>query len=225
MCFGRGFSVSTRSVVGCTVHASLCRPHAVTSAVELGRCWLVRRDQLPTIPALCLTVSYPARLVWWIPNPSVFLLVAACGGVRPLNRLHPSLPLLYLPAMAPTNLIGRIAQWLANEIIVKGLGSNPAFQRFALRSAESAQALARQATDAAAEAAANPSVRALREEGTAAVRAAAERAAALRRAVGDVGGEVGGLAAAVKEEVRRVAAESGAAGVYKRPPPPPPPRA
>eukprot|EP00170_Pyropia_yezoensis_P007967 contig_33014_g7993 len=59
--------------------------------------------------------------------------------------------------MAPTNLIGRIAQWLANEIIVKGLGSNPAFQRFALRSAESAQALARQATDAAAEAAANPS--------------------------------------------------------------------
>lgn len=127
--------------------------------------------------------------------------------------------------MAPTNLIGRIAQWLANEIIVKGLGSNPAFQRFALRSAESAQALARQATDAAAEAAANPNVRALREEGTAAVRAAAERAAALRRAVGDVGGEVGGLAAAVKEEVRRVAAESGAAGVYKRPPPPPPPRA
>ncbi|OSX74901.1 hypothetical protein BU14_0262s0018 [Porphyra umbilicalis] len=126
--------------------------------------------------------------------------------------------------MAPTNLIGRVMQWLANEIIVKGLGSNPAFQRFAVRSAEQAQALAKQAADVAAEAASNPNVRALREEGTAAVRAAAERAAAVRRAAGEVGDGVGGFAAAVKEELKRVSAESGAAGVYKRPPPPPPPQ-
>mmetsp|Transcript_20697 Transcript_20697/g.35662 ORF Transcript_20697/g.35662 Transcript_20697/m.35662 type:complete len:106 (+) Transcript_20697:168-485(+) len=31
------------------------------------------------------------------------------------------------------NLIARIAQWLANELIVKGLAKNPTFQRFAHR--------------------------------------------------------------------------------------------
>lgn len=51
--------------------------------------------------------------------------------------------------MRPGGLFGRIAQWLANEIIVKGLANSPAFQRFAVRSSEQAKELSKSAAEAA----------------------------------------------------------------------------
>lgn len=51
--------------------------------------------------------------------------------------------------MRPGGLFGRIAQWLANEIIVKGLSNSPAFQRFAVRSSEQARELSKSAAEAA----------------------------------------------------------------------------
>lgn len=44
-------------------------------------------------------------------------------------------------AMAPGSFLSRVLQYLANEVIVKGLANNPSFQRFAVRSAEQARAL------------------------------------------------------------------------------------
>ena len=43
----------------------------------------------------------------------------------------------------------RILQWLANEVVVKGLANNPAFQRFAVRSSQQAKELSRTAAEAA----------------------------------------------------------------------------
>lgn len=51
-------------------------------------------------------------------------------------------------AMAP-GFYGRIVQWLANEVIVKGLSNNPAFQRFALRTSQQAKELSKSAAEAA----------------------------------------------------------------------------
>lgn len=44
--------------------------------------------------------------------------------------------------------MGRIIQWLANEVIVKGLSNNPAFQRFAVRSSQQAKDLRKSASAA-----------------------------------------------------------------------------
>lgn len=49
----------------------------------------------------------------------------------------------------PGGIFGRIAQWLANEVIVKGLANNPAFQRFAVRSSQRATELSKSAAEAA----------------------------------------------------------------------------
>ncbi|KAI0565200.1 hypothetical protein FGB62_21g418 [Gracilaria domingensis] len=51
--------------------------------------------------------------------------------------------------MGPGGLFARVAQWLANEIIVKGLANNPAFQRFAVRSSQQAKELSKSAAEAA----------------------------------------------------------------------------
>lgn len=51
--------------------------------------------------------------------------------------------------VGPGGLFGRIAQWLANEVIVKGLANNPAFQRFAVRSSQKATDLSKSAAEAA----------------------------------------------------------------------------
>lgn len=41
----------------------------------------------------------------------------------------------------------RIMQWLANEVIVKGLANNPAFQRFAVRSSQQARELTKKTSE------------------------------------------------------------------------------
>ena len=46
-------------------------------------------------------------------------------------------------------LFHRIMQWIANEVVVKGLANNPAFQRFAVRTSQQAKELTRNATEAA----------------------------------------------------------------------------
>ena len=46
--------------------------------------------------------------------------------------------------------INRVVGWVANEIIVKGLAENAAFQRFAVRTAASAENLTKNVKDAAA---------------------------------------------------------------------------
>lgn len=51
--------------------------------------------------------------------------------------------------MGPGGIFARVAQWLANEVIVKGLANNPSFQRFAVRSAQQAQQLTKSAAEAA----------------------------------------------------------------------------
>lgn len=51
--------------------------------------------------------------------------------------------------MGPGGLFARIAQWLANEVIVKGLSNNPAFQRFAVRSSEQAKQFSKNASKTA----------------------------------------------------------------------------
>lgn len=51
-------------------------------------------------------------------------------------------------AMGP-GFFGRIVQWLANEVIVKGLANNQAFQRFAVRSSQQAKEISKSAAEAA----------------------------------------------------------------------------
>lgn len=51
--------------------------------------------------------------------------------------------------MGPGGFFGRVAQYLANEVIVKGLANNPAFQRFAVRSSQQAKELSKSAAEAA----------------------------------------------------------------------------
>lgn len=60
-------------------------------------------------------------------------------------------------------MFARVAQWLANEIIVKGLANNPAFQRFAVRSSEQAKNLTKQASEAAKNLAESESVMQMRK--------------------------------------------------------------
>lgn len=50
--------------------------------------------------------------------------------------------------MSMNNFFGRIFQWLANEVIVKGLANNPSFQRFAVRTSQQAKELRKSAGDA-----------------------------------------------------------------------------
>lgn len=50
--------------------------------------------------------------------------------------------------MGPGGLFGRVLQWLASEVIVKGLANNPSFQRFAVRSSQQAKELSKSATNA-----------------------------------------------------------------------------
>lgn len=49
--------------------------------------------------------------------------------------------------MGPGNLFARVMQWLASEVIVKGLANSPTFQRFAVRSSQQAKELSKSATD------------------------------------------------------------------------------
>lgn len=50
--------------------------------------------------------------------------------------------------MAGGGFMTRVIQWLANEVIVKGLSNNPAFQRFAVRSSQQAKDLGKSASAA-----------------------------------------------------------------------------
>uniref|UniRef100_A0A7S0ZDT4 Uncharacterized protein n=1 Tax=Timspurckia oligopyrenoides TaxID=708627 RepID=A0A7S0ZDT4_9RHOD len=77
------------------------------------------------------------------------------------------------------NIIARVAQWLANELIVKGLANNPSFQRFAVRTHEQTQKLAEKAAKSSKELAESESVRALKDEAEARARSASKTAIGL----------------------------------------------
>lgn len=113
--------------------------------------------------------------------------------------------------MAPNPLFQRIFQWLANEVIVKGLANNKMFQEFAVRSSQSAREAAKTAADAAKSLSENPSVTQMKGE-TDALR---------KRAMG--------FASALREEIKAAAddaARQAGASSAKKPPgsgPKPPP--
>lgn len=65
--------------------------------------------------------------------------------------------------MRPGGFFGRVVQWLANEIIVKGLSNSPAFQRFAVRSSQQAKELSKSAAEAAKNLSESDSVQQLRQ--------------------------------------------------------------
>lgn len=65
--------------------------------------------------------------------------------------------------MGHGSMFGRVIQWLANEIIVKGLSENPAFQRFAVRSSQQMQDLTKSAAEAAKSLSASENVVQLRK--------------------------------------------------------------
>jgi uncharacterized membrane protein YccC len=108
----------------------------------------------------------------------------------------------------PGQLLARVFQWLANEVIVKGLANNRAFQQFAVRSSESAREAARTAAEAA---------KALSEH---------QSVAQMRGETDELRKRAYGFAAALREEVSRAAADAAeqlkGSGGGKRPPPPPP---
>jgi hypothetical protein len=109
----------------------------------------------------------------------------------------------------PGNLIARVFQWLANEVIVKSLANNPSFQQFAVRTAAQARAASRQAADVARAMSESSSVAQLRSEGE----AARDRAR--------------GFAAALREELEQAArrARDDLQGTPHQRPPSRPPRA
>lgn len=51
--------------------------------------------------------------------------------------------------MAPTNFFARVMQYIANELVVKGLANSPAFQRFAVRSQAQMRDLSKNAAETA----------------------------------------------------------------------------
>eukprot|EP00177_Eucheuma_denticulatum_P005407 GFKZ01009832.1.p1 GENE.GFKZ01009832.1~~GFKZ01009832.1.p1 ORF type:complete len:103 (-),score=14.64 GFKZ01009832.1:438-746(-) len=93
-----------------------------------------------------------------------------------------------------SSLFSRIAQWLANEVIVKGLSNNPSFQRFAVRSSQQAKELSKSATEAAKNFSQAESIQQLRKDSE------------------DLRKRAHGLASALREEiqesVRRAAEDS-----------------
>jgi hypothetical protein len=100
--------------------------------------------------------------------------------------------------MAPGagNLFARVFQWLANEVIVKSLANNHAFQRFAVRSSQHARDATRQASDVARALTESETLAQLRSEGEAARQRAQGFATALRE-------ELEEAARQVKEEAQR----------------------
>lgn len=137
---------------------------------------------------------------------AVFESCVSRRGICLRPRRHPGHP--PTATMAPPNqLFARIFQWLANEVIVKGLSNNRAFQQFAVRSSQQAAEASKAASEAAKALSESQNVAQLKNE-TAAMR---------ERAVG--------LAAALREEIGRSAAEAAeqintATGVKKPPSPP-----
>lgn len=90
----------------------------------------------------------------------------------------------------PSQLFARIFQWLANEVIVKGLSNNRAFQRFAVRSSQQAAEASKAASEAAKALSENQNVAQLKNE-----------SAAMRE-------KAFGFAAALREEISRTAADA-----------------
>ncbi|CDF32607.1 unnamed protein product [Chondrus crispus] len=87
--------------------------------------------------------------------------------------------------VGPGGLFGRIAQWLANEVIVKGLANNPTFQRFAVRSSQKASDLSKNATEAAKTISESESLAQFRRESQQLKQQANDFASALREEIQD----------------------------------------
>jgi hypothetical protein len=111
-------------------------------------------------------------------------------------------------AMAPpSQLFARVFQWLANEVIVKGLANNRAFQQFAVRSSQQAREASKAAADAAKALAGSPNVAQIRSE------------------TDEMRKRAYGFASALREELSRAAADAAEQlGTGQRKPPPTPPR-
>lgn len=93
-----------------------------------------------------------AKVCRKLVTPSLRDVQRSCGRVWVRFAHKHTLGSEYLrltPMAGPGGLFGRIAQWLANEVIVKGLANNPAFQRFAVRSSQRATELTKSAAEAA----------------------------------------------------------------------------
>jgi hypothetical protein len=89
--------------------------------------------------------------------------------------------------MAPGagGLFARVFQWLANEVIVKSLANNHAFQRFAVRSSQQARDASRQVAEVARSLTESETLSQFRSEAGAARRRAEGFAAALREELED----------------------------------------
>ncbi|CAN8077073.1 unnamed protein product [Agarophyton chilense] len=85
--------------------------------------------------------------------------------------------------MGPGGLFSRIAQWLASEVIVKGLANNPAFQRFAVRSSQQAKELSKSAAEAAKNLSESESFVQMKKESEALRNQARDFASALREEI------------------------------------------
>lgn len=107
----------------------------------------------------------------------------------------------------PSQLFARIFQWLANEVIVKGLANNRAFQQFAVRTSQQAREASKAAADAA---------KALSES---------ESVAQMRGETHEMRKRAYGMASALREELSRAAADAADQlkdGTPPRKPPAPP---
>lgn len=107
----------------------------------------------------------------------------------------------------PSQLFARVFQWLANEVIVKGLSNNRAFQQFAVRTSQQAKEASKAATDAA---------KALSES---------ESVAQMRGETDELRKRAYGMASALREEINRAASEAAEqlkdSDAPKKPPTPP----
>lgn len=50
------------------------------------------------------------------------------------------------PLPGGNGFLGRVAQWVVNELVVDNLANNPSFQRFAVRTAKAVEDAAEQGT-------------------------------------------------------------------------------
>lgn len=134
----------------------------------------------------CRQFSFTFPRLFAVNQPAAALLAICIFFSRHLksllvevNRLecyHPQA----LYAMAPSGLFHRVFQWLANEVIVKGLANNAAFQRFAVRSSQHIQEAGRAAAEVARSFSENQSISQIRQETNALRKRASDFASALR---------------------------------------------
>lgn len=114
----------------------------------------------------------------------------------------------------PGQLFARVFQWLANEVIVKGLSNNRAFQQFAVRSSQQAAEASKAASEAAKALSESQNVSQIKSETAAMREKAVGIAAALRE-------EFGRAASEAADQINSAAGKVNSATGAKKPPGPP----